>query len=120
MAMEKDAAELKEASGFLQHKASPKQGRKAAAAKAAAGAPGPSPGGAPAPSVPTMPDVQVFITFSPGRKIGKGRSTMVEVAFLDTPSNAVDDVAAAKPFLDWMTKTGLFTHEVGQGLKEVT
>merc|ERR1719158_2460939 len=44
-----------------------------------------SPGGPVA--LDRMPDVQVFVTFTPGRKLGKGRTTMVEISVLDTPGN---------------------------------
>jgi hypothetical protein len=64
----------------------------------------PAPVPAPSPSGPVMPDVNIFVTFSQGRKIANprigGYSIMVEIAFLDTPGNGIDDVAAARPFLE--------------------
>jgi len=80
-------------------------------------APAPAPGPA---GPPPMPDVKIFVTFSPGKKIGKGKSTMVEITFLDSAGNGVDDVIAAKPFLDWCTKNGLFQDQMEDVLEQVT
>lgn len=90
-----------------------------------AAAPGPATATAPAPSPmtigpPPRPDVNIFVTFQPGRKVGNGKSIIVEVAFLDTPGNGVDDVAAGKPFVEWAEKSGLLNHELGAALKTVT
>lgn len=37
------------------------------------------------------PNVAIFVTFSPGAKVGNGKSVIVEVTFTDTPANGVDD-----------------------------
>jgi len=80
-----------------------------------AAAPAPGPAGPPPP-----PEMKIFVTFTPGRKIGSGRSTMVEITFLDTPGNTIDDVKTSKPFLVWCMNNGLFDKELGDALEQVT
>lgn len=66
------------------------------------------------------PDVQVFVTFTPGRKVGKGRSTMVEISLLDTPGNNNHDVNAVEPFLVWCGHSGAFVHTLTHSLMAIT
>jgi len=85
-------------------------------------APGPAPGPAPSPAgvVPAMPDVKVFVTFSPGREMEGGRSTLVEIAFLDTPNNGVDDIMLGMPLIEQSIATGIFHKQVKEALHAVT
>jgi len=85
--------------------------------KAAQPAPAPAP--SPGPSAPQEPDVNIFVTFTQGRKVGAGMSTIVNIVFLDTPANGIDDVAVAKPFLEWAS-AGLLNHQMDHALQEVT
>jgi len=64
--------------------------------------------------------VRVFVTFAPGRKVGTGRSTIVQIIFHDTPGNGIDDVAAVKPFLAWTREAGIFSHQLEHALGVVT
>jgi len=97
-------AQLPKESGFLSPGPAPAMG------------PAPSPGGA----MPPFPDVKVFVTFSPGREMEGGRSTLVEVAFLDTPLNGIDDVAIAMPLIQASIDSGLFHAQVKAALHAVT
>jgi len=67
-----------------------------------------------------MPDVRVFVTFSPGREMDGGRSTIVEIAFLDTPLNGIDDMAMAMPLIEQSLKSGIFHKQVKKALHAVT
>jgi len=100
--------------------------------------PAPAPALAPAPADFGPPIPQIFVTFSPGperkaphKKVSllslpphtpapTPRSTIVEITFLDTPENAVDDVAAAKPFLEWALSSGMFDQKLEEALQKLT
>lgn len=91
------------------------QNRIAAPAPAAApGAAGPGEAG------PVLPEVKMFVTFSPGQELEGGRSTMVEIAFLDTPSNALNDVAMAIPMVEKALEAGLLKKQIKKAIHAVT
>jgi len=70
---------------------------------------------------PQMPDMQIHVTFAPGRKMAAGRaSTIVEVTFTDTPNNGVDDVKSAEPLLYWCVNSHILKHQMVHALSDVT
>lgn len=91
-------------------------------------APGPAPAPmaalAPAPAVAPVaqePMPLIFVNFSPGPKMGHGRAGLVvTITFVDAPNNGMDDVGAAKPFLEYCLHHGLFEDQIEDGLMEVT
>jgi len=97
--------------------AKPAEEKKAAKVESA---PAPAAGPAPGPAAPPAPDVEIFVTFSPGKKVGAGRSTIVEITFTDTPKNGMDDVKAAKPFLQNSLGNGIFDKQMERSLRKVT
>lgn len=85
--------------------------------------PGPSPGPAPGPApsgAPVMPDVRIFVTFTPGREVEGGRSTIVDIAFIDSPANGIDDIALAMPLITLSMESGLFKKQIKSALHAVT
>jgi len=100
---------------FLHLKASPAPG--------AAPAPMPAlaPAMAPAAAVAQEPMPLIFVTFTAGPRMGQSaRGLGVTITFVDAPNNGIDDVAAAKPFLEYCLKNGLFEDQIEDGLMEVT
>lgn len=91
-----------------------------------ASAPAPASVGGQAPVMEALeaetPDkaVKIFVTFSPGKEMQGGRSTMVDIAFLDSPNNGVDDVLLVTPFIEVSVKRGLFKEQMNKALKRVT
>jgi len=89
--------------------------------RALAPAPALAAGPAPAPiAKATMPEVKIFVTFSPGREMEGGRSTIAEIAFLDTPKNGLNDVAMVMPLVGSALESGLLKKQVKKALKKVT
>jgi len=84
-------------------------------APAFATAPGPAPG----PASP-VPDVKIFVTFAPGRDMEGGKSTLVEIAFIDRPANGIDDVALVMPLVEQSIGSGLFHKQIRKALHAVT
>jgi hypothetical protein len=83
------------------------------------GAPAPSPVPAPGP-VALVPEVKVFVTFSPGRHIGHGRTIIVDIAFLDTPRNSMPDMEKVTPILHHAVNSGHLEVEIKKVIEKVT
>lgn len=90
------------------------------------GSVGPSPGPAPAPApgpsmMPQVPDPKIFVTLSPGRELGKGRTVKVEVAFLERPGNGFSaDVALATHLIEHAVEHNIFHKEIQHACQKVT
>jgi len=82
-------------------------------------APAFAPAGAPA-GPPKGPEVNIFVTFKPGRKMEGGKSTLVEVTFLDQPNNGVNDIALAMPLIQSSIHSGFFKRMIKKALHAVT
>lgn len=83
-------------------------------------APAPAPGAAsPGEAGPILPEVKMFVTFSPGRELEGGRSTMVEIAFLDTPNNALNDVAMAIPMVEKALEAGILKKQLKKAIQSI-
>lgn len=79
-----------------------------------------SPSAAPAPGVaPTLPDVNIFVSFKPGKVTEDGATTMVELAFLDTPGNSMNDLANAIPHIKTAVGSGVFHKEIHNAIAKV-
>jgi len=74
---------------------------------------------APATPGPVEPDVSIFVTFSPGREVGNGRSVIVEITFTDKP-NGQDDVAMVNQILQNAIDSGLLLKELKDMLTMIT
>jgi hypothetical protein len=81
-------------------------------------APAPAPATAPAPAGP--PDPAIFVTFTPGKEVGSGRTVIVEITFTDKPNNGIDDVAGVKPLIKQVIKDGTLMREMKAALEIVT
>lgn len=68
----------------------------------------------------SLSEAATFVTFSPGAKVGQGKSIIVEVTFTDTPANGVDGVALTKQIIAAALKNGLLRKEMKTALEIVT
>lgn len=80
----------------------------------------PVPAPSPMPVAGIFPDIKIFVTFRPGREMEGGRSTIVEIAFIDAPGTGINDIGIAEPLLNKAVESGVFKTEVKQALHKVT
>jgi len=80
----------------------------------------PAAAAASAPGAAGIPDPAIFITFSPGKEVGSGRSVLVEITFTDKPNNGMDDVAMTKPIIQRSLDNGSLVREVKAALEILT
>jgi len=75
---------------------------------------------APAAAAGGVPNPAIFVTFSTGKKVGRGKSVMVEITFTDQPENGMDDVALAKPLIQKALDNGSLVTELKTALQIIT
>jgi len=75
---------------------------------------------APATAAASVPDPAIFVTFSVGKKVGRGKSVIVEITFTDQPENGMDDVALAKPLIQRFLDNGSLVQELKAALQTLT